>query len=67
MHLMSWKFRGRRGGRGGKGEGGERGKGEGGRGGRRKNRVGDKQFKTVVEPVQLSVLMSNFLKVILWI
>ena len=62
MHLMSWKFRGRRGGRGGKGEGGE-----GGRGGRRKNRVGDKQFKAVVEPVQLSVLMSNFLKVILWI
>lgn len=31
------------------------------------NRVGNKEFKTVVEPVQLSVLMSNFLKVILWI
>ena len=46
------------GGRGGKGEGG-------GKDGM--NRVGDKEFKTVVEPVQLSVLMSNFLKVILWI
>lgn len=46
-------------------EGGKGGKG--GRGGRQKNRVGDKYIKTVVEPVQLSVLMSNFLKVILWI
>lgn len=46
------------GGRGGKGEGG-------GKDGM--NRVGNKEFKTVVEPVQLSVLMSNFLKVILWI
>ena len=26
MHLMSWKFGGRRGGRGGKGEGGEDGR-----------------------------------------
>ena len=59
MHLMSWEFGGRRGG----GEGEERG--EGGKDGM--NRVGDKEFKTVVEPVQLSVLMSNFLKVILWI
>lgn len=58
MHLMSWEFGGRRG-----GEGEERG--EGGKDGM--NRVGDKEFKTVVEPVQLSVLMSNFLKVILWI
>lgn len=49
MHLMSWEFGGRRG-----GEGGERGKG-GGKDGM--NRVGDKEFKTVVEPVQLSVLM----------
>ena len=49
MHLMSWEFGGRRGGgRGGKGEGG-------GKDGM--NRVGDKEFKTVVEPVQLSVLM----------
>lgn len=46
------------------GEGGERGKG-GGKDGM--NRVGNKEFKTVVEPVQLSVLMSNFLKIILWI
>ena len=46
------------------GEGEERGEG-GGKDGM--NRVGDKEFKTVVEPVQLSVLMSNFLKVILWI
>ena len=57
MHLMSWEFGGRRGRKGGKG----------GRGGRPKNRVGDKSFKTVVEPVQLSVLMSNVLKVIFWI
>lgn len=49
MHLMSWEFGGRRGGgRGGKGGGG-------GKDGM--NRVGDKEFKTVVEPVQLSVLM----------
>lgn len=42
---------------------------EGGEGGGKDgmNRVGNKEFKTVVEPVQLSVLMSNFLKVILWI
>ena len=51
-------------------EGGGGGKGrKGGRGGKDgMNRVGDKEFKTVVEPVQfVSVLMSNFLKVILWI
>ena len=68
MHLMSWEFGGRRGGEGEeRGEGGGRG-GKGGGGGKDgMNRVGDKEFKTVVEPVQLSVLMSNFLKVILWI